>query len=149
MGIASLNPSYASGASALFLLVAGHDVGPQRLDVGGLEHIAPRRHVVLALDHGSCKARELPGRKGSQIEAAAGVVHLPPVTRHTIGRVELGAVADLRLRELLRLGAGARRRARFRRVSGARSYRVAALAARFARQRGAGEHDAEAADLAK
>ena len=32
---------------------------------------------------------------------------------------------------------GARRRARFRRVSGARTYRVAALAARFARQRGA------------
>ena len=37
-------------------------------------------------------------------------------------------------------GRGARRRARFRRVPGARTYRVAALAARFARQRGARCH---------
>src|SRR6266545_3274113 len=103
----------------MLFLFAGHDIGPQRFDVGGLQHVAPRRHVVLSLDHRICKARELPGRKGAQVEAASRVVHLPPMTRHAIGRVERGAVADLLGSEWLRLGARA------------------------------GEHEAEAADVAK
>jgi hypothetical protein len=48
-----------------------------------------------------------------------------------IGRRRLLQVVSVGLREV------ARRRAQFRRVSGARTYGVAALAARFARQRGA------------
>src|SRR5260370_37639005 len=81
------------------LVFPGHDIGPQRFEVAGLTHVAPGRHVVLALGDRIGKARILPRRKRAQIEAAAGVVHGRPMAWHTVGGIDLGALVDLLARE--------------------------------------------------
>src|SRR5712692_3106180 len=44
----------------------GHHVSPQRIDVLGLEQVAPRRHAVLAFRHRIDEAAFLVGRKLTQ-----------------------------------------------------------------------------------
>src|SRR6516164_5956500 len=87
-------------SKSLLLPFAGNDIGPQRLDVGRLKQITPRRHVVFAFAHRIGEARILLGRKRAQIETASRIVHAWPMTRHAIGRVDIRAPVDLLLREL-------------------------------------------------
>src|SRR6516225_1751168 len=84
-----------------------HDIGPQRLELFGLEEVAPRRHLVLAARHRVDEAFALVGRKFSQIECRAGLLHARAMTRRAVDGVELGAGRDLVLGEALRFfGAG-------------------------------------------
>src|SRR5215470_4973629 len=81
--------SPAMTKAALFWLLAGDDVGPQRLDIARLQHLAPRRHVVLALGDGIGEARILLRWKRAQVEAAAGIVHVGAVAGDAVDRVDL------------------------------------------------------------
>src|SRR5262245_45314429 len=125
----------------------------ERVAGGGREREPARRHLVdiaraqLADRHADGAAAQRFLHRPQHVAGARGGDR-----DHMLGRdaglVETGAVgrAVLGEREILgdpeqassRHGGAsvARRRAWFRRVSGARTYRVAALAARFARQRG-------------
>src|SRR6266478_2442847 len=84
-----------------------HDIGPQRLELFGLEEVAPRRHLVLAARHRIDEAFTLVGRKFPQIECRTGLLHARAVTRRAVDGVELGTGPDLVLGEALRFfGAG-------------------------------------------
>ena len=77
------------------MLFAGDDVGPERLDVGGLQQAAPGRHAVLAIGHRVDEAVVLVGREGAEVERSVRVVHVGAVARRTVAGVEIGAVSDL------------------------------------------------------
>src|SRR5712692_7002222 len=87
----------------------GHHVSPQRIDVLGLEQVAPRRHAVLAFRHRIDEAAFLVGRKLTQVECALRVRHVRAVAAGTILRINIGALLDPLRRDLFRV---LRRRAR-------------------------------------
>src|SRR5215469_146045 len=112
------------------------DIGPQRLELFGLEEIAPWRHLVLAVRHRIDEAFALIGRKFPQIECRAGLLHARAVTGRTVDRVELGAGRDLIFGEALRFfGAGRHahnetcQRDRQRNVLHARNFDASSMAA--------------------
>src|ERR1700757_4913075 len=84
-----------------------HDIGPQRLELFGLEEVAPRRHLVLAARHRIDEAFALVVREFPQIECRTGLLHARAMTRRGVDGVELGAGRDLVPEEALRFfGAG-------------------------------------------
>src|SRR6266852_1773769 len=92
------------------LLFPRDDVRPQRFDVVGFEHIAPRRHVAHAVGHGIDEARVILARKLAQILRPLRVGEARPVAGLAVGFVETRAFADLLLSErfsVLRRGARA------------------------------------------
>src|SRR5258708_5875326 len=97
----------------LFFFFPGNDVRPQRVDIGGLEHIAPRGHVSHAVGHGIDEARAVLPRKFTQILGPLRIGEARPVTRLAVGFVERRTLPDLFGSErlaVLRHGAGARER---------------------------------------
>src|SRR5262249_43834914 len=94
------------------LLLADHHIGPQRLDLFALEHVAPRRHLVLAVPDRADEAVMLVVREAAQIEGGLRVKHVRPVARGAVTLVDVGAHLALPDREAaaLRLLTKARRR---------------------------------------
>src|SRR6267143_404252 len=102
-------------AHRLLLPFPGNDVGPQRFDVVGLEHIFPRRHVSHAVGHGIDEACMVLPRKFSQILRPLRVGEARSVTGLAVSLVEPRAFPDLLRGErlaacVLRGGARARER---------------------------------------
>src|SRR5437660_7752272 len=82
--------------------LVGDDVGPERLDVLGLEDAAPRRHLVLAARDCAHEALALVVRKLAQVECALRILHARAVARRAIALVEVGAALDRLRRRCLR-----------------------------------------------
>src|SRR5262249_49141690 len=90
-------------------------VSPQRLDIVGRQHIAPRRHVVLAVRHRFYKTPAIVLRDRRQVERPRWILHLVAVAGRTICCIDFSARLDLlrrkfRLTGLLRHGAHAQER---------------------------------------
>src|ERR1700761_4133166 len=85
-------------------LLADADIGPQRLDVLALEHVAPRRHLVLAVGHRTDEAVMLARRKFAQVERAFRILHPRPVTGRTVAGEDFGTGRDLLRWKALALG---------------------------------------------
>src|SRR5262245_18948848 len=82
--------------------LARHDVGPQGVELIGLEEIAPGRHLVLAASDRVDEALALVGREFAQVEGGAGIEHARAVAGRAVGGVELGTGLDSLLRKAWR-----------------------------------------------
>src|SRR5262245_33615816 len=88
-------------------LLAGHHVGPERVDLLGAEEAAERRHSVLASHEHVHEPGLLARRELAQVEGALGIDHARPVARRAVPREDRGTLADL-LRLVRTLGGDAR-----------------------------------------
>src|SRR4051812_12131436 len=89
-------------------LLPGDHVRPQRLDLLGLEQVAPGRHLVLALGDRVEETRLVVARKGAQVEGALRLGHVRAVAGGAVLLEDLRAGLDALGREgLLRKGAAA------------------------------------------
>src|SRR5258706_5325106 len=79
----------------LVLRFPGDQIGPQRFDVVGFQHIAPRRHVALAVRHRVDETRVFIAWKSAKIDCPWRIGHAIAVTRRAVSRVELSAFFDL------------------------------------------------------
>src|SRR5687767_3083039 len=80
---------------ALPLFLSRHHVRPQRLDVLHLEQVAPGRHLVLALRHGSHEPDFLVGGKLAQISRRLRIHHARAVAGRAVLRVDGGTSLHL------------------------------------------------------
>jgi len=86
--------------------LAGHDIGPQGLELIWLEEIPPWRHLILAARHRIDEALALVGWEFPQVECRAGILHVRAMTRRAVDRVELRADCDLAIGKTSRLFSG-------------------------------------------
>src|SRR5690242_181859 len=85
----------------------GNDVSPERLDLVGLEHAAPRRHLVLAARHRGDEPVVLVVRELAQVKGALRVQHARAMARRAVARVEARAALHLLGCRSVRPGIGA------------------------------------------
>src|SRR5882724_7964159 len=92
-----------SNRFAFSVSAARDHVRPQRVDLIGLEQLAPGRHGVLTLRHRGEEALALIAREFAQIGRALRIGHARAVAGGAVPRIRLGAALDLlRLERLLR-----------------------------------------------
>src|SRR5437868_15196231 len=69
--------------------LAGHNIGPERLDLLGFQHVTPRRHLVLAAGDRVDETFMLIARKLAQVERAFGVLHARAVAGGAVALEDL------------------------------------------------------------
>jgi hypothetical protein len=86
--------------TAFGILLSGHHVSEQGIDLLLGQHAAPRRHAILPISDRVEEAAALVCRKGAQVEeAAAGIVHPHAVADRAMVGVEFRTGGDLLCQE--------------------------------------------------
>src|ERR1043166_7933429 len=89
------------GSSAFLARPGRHNIGPQRLDLVRVEHIAPGRHLVLAARDRADEAAVLVARKLAQIERAFRILHARAMAGRAVALENLRTETHLLRRESL------------------------------------------------
>src|SRR6185436_6502030 len=89
----------AAGTRVSVSRLAGDDIGPQRLDLRGFEHVIPWRHVALAVGHRIDKTVVGVARKGPQIERPLRIAHARAMAGRAMAREQRRALLDLLRRD--------------------------------------------------
>src|SRR5262245_19622914 len=74
--------------------LAGHHIGPERIDLLRFERVSPRRHLVLAAGDRGDEALALVARKFAQVEGALGALHARAVAGRAVDCEQFGALRD-------------------------------------------------------
>lgn len=118
----------ARGDAGVVSRLAGDDIGPQRLDLPGFEHVIPWRHVALAVGHRIDKTVVAVARKGPQIERPLRIAHARAMAGRAMAREQRRALLDLLRRDpgVIVLGRGARADQREAEACGCNHFHVVA-----------------------